>query len=273
MNRLSPVILTCLVCCLACNSNQTATQTAATDAKDQLPAPVLYTVVDSFPHDTASFTEGLVVHKGQLFESTGHTDSYPFSQSLFGAVDLKTGKIQVKALLDNRTYFGEGIVFLHDKIYQLTYDTQIGFIYDAATYKKLGTFHYNGQGWSLTTDGRFLIMSNGSSNIAYLDPATFTIVKTLNVVDNNGPVSNINELELINGFIYANQWLTNYICKIDTASGRVVGRLDAGPLAIKAKAAFAGSEALNGIAFDSATGKVYVTGKLWPVIYQLALHS
>lgn len=233
-------------------------------------SPVIkYTIVARFAHDTTSFTEGLMVHKGQLFESTGHTDSYESSRSLFGIVDKSSGRITIKAEIDKSKYFGEGIVFLKDKVYQLTDTTRIGFIYDTTNFKKTGEFHYEGDGWGLTTNGSHLIMSNGSSNIIYRDPTTFRTVKTLNVTDNNGPVSNINELEQINGFIYANQWLTDYILKIDTSSGKVLGRLDLSPLKAAAKLAYPGAVETNGIAFDAAVDKIYVTGKLWPFIYEI----
>jgi len=228
-----------------------------------------YTVVRSFPHDTTSFTEGLLVHDGKLFESTGHTNSYPFSRSLFGIVDPNTGKIDVKAEIDRNRYFGEGITFLRNKVYQLTDTTRIGFIFDARTYKPLGEFHYAGDGWALTTNGTYLIMSNGSGTLLYRDPATFDPVKKLMVTADDVPVDSLNELELIHGYIYANKWLTNYILKIDTATGRVVGKLDLSSLSEDAALRYPGSAEMNGIAYDSVQNKIYVTGKLWPTIYEI----
>ncbi len=177
--------------------------------------------------------------------------------------------MDTKAEIDKNKYFGEGIAFLNGRVYQLTDTTHIGFVYDAKTYKKLGTFVYDGEGWGLTTNGKYLIMSNGSSNLYYRDPSSFKIIKTLNVTDNNGPVQNINELEIIGGYIYANQWLTDNILKIDTTSGKVVGRLDLSSLRTEAKTKYPYSEETNGIAFDSASNKIYVTGKLWPLIYEI----
>jgi glutamine cyclotransferase len=204
-----------------------------------------------------------------LFESTGHTSSYPSSRSLFGPVDLKNGRIDIKAEIDKNKYFGEGIAFLKDRIYQLTDTTHIGFVYNAETFKKLGSFTYDGEGWGLTTNGRDLIMSNGSSNLYYREPSTFKIIKTLNVTDNNGPVQNVNELEMIHGYIYANQWLTDNILKIDTTTGKVVGKLDLSSLKTEVKMKYPFSEETNGIAYDSVTNKVCVTGKLWPLIYEI----
>jgi len=254
---------------IACNNNAEQRTPVQETVVNNTPPVIDFTVMARFAHDTTSFTEGFLVHNGQLFESTGYTDAYASSRSLFGTVDMSSGKITIKAEIDKTKYFGEGIVFLKDKVYQLTDKTMIGFIYDSAGYKKTGEFHYEGEGWGLTTNGTYLVMSNGSSNIIYRDPINFKPVKTLNVTDNNGPVSNINELELIRGFIYANQWLTDYILKIDTSSGKVLGRLDLSSLKAAAKSAYQGSIETNGIAFDAVANKIYVTGKLWPFIYEI----
>ncbi|HEY4060709.1 MAG TPA: glutaminyl-peptide cyclotransferase [Puia sp.] len=271
--RLIPVILTALTFSVSCNNPSAGgSSTVAGDKPaDNTPPIINYTVIRALPHDTASFTEGLLVHDGVLYESTGTEPDMPESRrSLFGVVDPKTGKISPRAELDRTKYFGEGISFLHDKVYQLTWKTKIGFIYDAKTFKKLGEFPMPvKEGWGMTTDGTNLIMSDGSSNISYVDPTTFRLVKVVGVTDNNGPVSNINELELINGYLYANQWESNYILKIDPASGKVVGKLNLDSLANAAKNKFGGVDVLNGIAYDSATGKVFVTGKLWPDIYEI----
>jgi glutamine cyclotransferase len=252
-------------------SRQDAAAGEGDKSSDNTPPLINYSVIQAMPHDTSSFTEGLLFHNGQLFESTGTEPSMPESRrSLFGIVDPKTGKISKKAELDRNKYFGEGIVFLHDKVYQLTWTTKTGFIYDAKTFSRLGEFPIPvKEGWGMTTDGTNLIMSDGTSNISYVDPGTFRLVKVIGVTDNNGPVSNINELELINGFLYANQWQTNYILKIDPSSGKVTGKLDLTSLATQAHNKYPGSDVLNGIAYDSTTGKVYVTGKLWPEIYEI----
>jgi glutamine cyclotransferase len=254
---------------VACHNNQESEQKLTDKTEDNSPENINFKVVNALPHDTTSYTEGFLFYKGLLFESTGHTSSYPSSRSLFGPVDLKNGRIEIKAEIDKNRYFGEGIAFLKGRIYQLTDTTHIGFIYNAETFKKLGTFTYDGEGWGLTTNGEFLIMSNGSSNIYYRDPSTFKIIKTLNVSDNNGPVQNINELEMIHGYIYANQWLTDNILKIDTTTGQVVGKLDLSSLKTEAKVKNPFLAEANGIAFDSVSNKVFVTGKLWPTIYEI----
>lgn len=230
-----------------------------------------YTLHKIYAHDTTSFTEGLLVHNGVLYESTGSPKELPQTRSLFGTVDLTTGVIAPKVELDRKKYFGEGITFLNDKVYQLTYETKVGFIYDAKSFKRIGQFTFpSHEGWGLTTDGQSLIMSDGTHIITYLDPSSFQVQKTLLVTDNNGPVKQLNELEYINGFIYANVYTTNHIVKIDASTGRVVGRLDLTSLAQDAKLKYPGSLEMNGIAYDAIKGSIYVTGKMWPHIYEIA---
>jgi len=266
----SLLVLSLFTLFISCNNNDKP-DTSAEKPVDNAPPAINYSVVRILPHDTTSFTEGLLFHEGQLYESTGTEPNMPESRrSMFGVVDLKTGKIDKKAALDRNKYFGEGITFLKDKVYQLTWQTKVGFIYDAKTFKPLGQFPIPvKEGWGMTTDGTNLIMSDGTSNISYVDPNSFRLVKVVGVTDNNGPVTNINELELINGFIYANQWQTNYILKIDTASGKVVGRLDLDGLFSTEHNKYALADTMNGIAYDSTTGKIYITGKLWPDIYEI----
>jgi glutamine cyclotransferase len=269
MNRLIPFLL--ILSLFASCSNSGNDSSTAESTPDNAPPLINYTVMKALPHDTTAFTEGFLFHDGQLYESTGTDADMPDSRrSLFGTVDLTTGKITPKVEIDRKKYFGEGIAFLDGKVFQLTYKTKIGFIYDAKTFKKLGEFTFpTAEGWGMTTDGTHLIMSDGTSNISYLDPNTFRLVKVLGVTDNNGPVSNINELELIKGYLYANQWQTNYILKIDTTSGKVIGKLNLDSVVGEIKNRFPGADVLNGIAFDSASGKVYVTGKLWPNIFEI----
>jgi glutaminyl-peptide cyclotransferase len=229
-----------------------------------------YTTVETLPHDTTSFTEGFLVHNNQLFESTGSPEELSETRSVFGPVDIKTGKIDKKAELDRKIYFGEGIIFFKDKIYQLTYKNQVCFVYDANTYKKIGQYKYaNKEGWSFTTDGKYIIMSDGTNVLSYIDPSNFQVVKTLNVSANNYAVENVNELEFIKGYIYANVWPNDKIVKIDTASGNVVGKLDLTLLKQQALGSHPQSLETNGIAYDPATDKIYVTGKMWPHIFQI----
>jgi glutamine cyclotransferase len=260
---------------MACNNNTPDTSGGAVE-----PAPPLigFTVINTYPHDTGFYTEGLEFHDGQLYESSGagsaDTDGQkPPYPSAFGIVDLKTGKVDRKVTLDNGVYFGEGITIMNGKIYQLTWQNHVGYIYDAKTFKKLQEFSYPGEGWALTHDSTHLIMSDGSSNLQFIDPATIGAnLKAQSIVgvsDNNGPVPNVNELEYINGFIYANQYTTNYILKIDPSNGKVVGKLDLSSLEAEAKKKDSGAEVLNGIAWHPETNSLYVTGKLWPNIYEI----
>jgi glutaminyl-peptide cyclotransferase len=253
---------------VACNNADNKPN--ASSEIDNTPPVINYNTVNAFPHDTTSFTEGFLVHDGQLYESTGYDSEFASTRSLFGPVDLKTGKIQPKVEIDKSKYFGEGIVFLNGKVYQLTYKTKVGFVYDAKTFKKLGDFTFPSvEGWGMTTDGTYLIMSDGTSNISYLDPNNFKLVKILGVSDNNGPVAAINELEYINGYIYANIYGTNYIDKIDQASGKVIGKLDLTTLVNETKTKYPDALEMNGIAYDSVAKKVYITGKMWPNIYEI----
>jgi len=231
---------------------------------------ISYSLVNSFLHDTTSFTEGFLVHQGKLYESTGATKELPQTKSLFGIVNLETGKIEKKVELDKMKYFGEGIAFLDGRVFQLTYKTKVGFIYDAETFKKLGEFTFPGdEGWGMTSDGKNLIMSDGTHKLTYLDPKTLLVANTLSVSENGYVKEKLNELEFINGYIYANIWMTNTIVKINPENGNVVGLLDLTSLIDEAKNLYPWSQEMNGIAYDGANDKIYVTGKLWPKIYEI----
>lgn len=253
----------------SCNNNTTGEDNTTTEPAVTTPV-INYTVAKYYVHDTSLFTEGLLFHNGQLFESTGSPEELPNTRSMIGITDLKTGKFTKKVEIDKSKYFGEGIVFFNNKLFQLTYKNQLCFIYDANTFKKTGEFTYaNKEGWSLTTDGSSLIMSDGTNVLTYIDPVKYTPTKILSVTENGYPVDKLNELEFIKGFIYANIWLTDYIVKIDPSSGAVVGKIDLSSLTNEAKNKNPNADVLNGIAYDSTTDKVYVTGKLWPVIYEV----
>lgn len=250
------------------NRNETASQ--QTSNESAAPAAINYGVVQAYPHDTTAFTEGLLFHAGKLYESTGSPTDMAQTKSVIGEVDLNTGKLQVKVELNRNKYFGEGMVILNNKVYQLTYLSKVGFVYDFPTFKKLGEFTFpSTEGWGLTTDGTYLIMSDGTSQLTYLHPDTFKTEKILGVADNQGAVEKLNELEYIKGFIYANIYTTNTIVKIDPESGKVVGKLDLSSLAQDARAKNPAALELNGIAYHAATDQVYVTGKMWPNIYAL----
>lgn len=252
----------------ACGSNDANADANSGEPAIAAPVNLSFQVLNQFPHDTTAFTEGFTFYDGKLYESTGSPDAPHNSGTWIGAVDLQSGKVDKKVDLGT-SYFGEGIVFFKDKIYQLTWQTKKGFVYDAKTFKKLREFSYGSEGWGLTHDGENLIMSTGSSNLYYLSPDSLSFVKMLPVQDNNGYVGSLNELEYINGYIYANQWLTPNILKIDPATGYVVAKLDLTKQVAEVKAKFPGAQEMNGIAYDSATQKTFITGKKWPVIYEI----
>lgn len=256
----------------ACNDAGTGATDDTTKNVSTAPPAIQYAVVNKYPHDTSYFTEGLEFYKGQLFESSGgNADESPYPSEL-GISDLKTGKVTPKVQLDKTKYFGEGITFFNDKLYQLTWVSQVGFVYDATTFKKIKEFKLPAkEGWGLTHDSAHLIMSDGTSNLYYMSPDSLKLLNILRVTDNNGPVANINELEYINGYIYANQWETPYVLKIDPATGKVIGRIDLENLQKEAAALRPGADVLNGIAYDSATGQLLVTGKRWPFLYEIKI--
>lgn len=258
---------------IACNPEKPIEKNSKT-IEQAMPSKIVetinFSVVNKYPHDVNSFTEGFLFHDNKLFESTGSPENIPQTKSLFGSVDLATGKIDVKAELDKRFYFGEGIVFINDKVCQLTYTNQTGFVYDAKTFKKMNQFTYaNKEGWGMTTDGKSIIMSDGTNELTYLNPNDFSVIKKMAVTQNNYALDYLNELEYINGFIYANVWMTHYIVKIDPATGEVLGQMDLTDLFNQARQINPYSAETNGIAYDSVSDKILVTGKMWPTIYQI----
>jgi len=219
-----------------------------------------YEIVNTYPHDPSAFTEGLVYTDGAMYESTGLSGSSTLRQ-----LDLRTGAV-LRAVPLGAQYFGEGATLFQGKIFQLTYQSQIAFVYDAASFAPIEQFFYSGEGWGLTHDDRRLIMSNGTNQIRFIDPATFQTVSTINVHDAQGaPIVNVNELEYVNGEIYANIWLTDSVARIDPASGLVVGWIDFTGLL----PAGTPGDVLNGIAYDDATGHLLVTGKFWPSLFEV----
>ncbi len=229
-------------------------------------APVQYTyeVVHAYPHDTDAFTEGLVFLNGRLFESTGLN-----GQSTLREVDLASGKV-LRATPLMQEYFGEGLAVLNAKAYQLTWQTHKGFVYDRDTFKLEKDFAYTGEGWGLTTDGKSLIMSDGTSQIRYLDPATFAVQRTFTVTRQGQPVDQVNELEYIKGEIYANVWKTNDVLRIDPQTGHVTGVIDfSGLLPLEDRRY--NTDVLNGIAYDAAADRLFVTGKNWDKLFEVKL--
>jgi glutaminyl-peptide cyclotransferase len=226
-----------------------------------------YTVVKIFPHDTSAFTQGLVIEYGRLFESTGQEGA-----SWIAEVELVSGKQDKKVLLADQ-YFGEGITILNNKIYQLTWKSHAGFVYDINSFQKIQEFQYEHEGWGITHDGKNLIVSDGTDKIHFLDTATLKEVRVLDITQGSIPVDKLNELEFIEGYLFANRWMTNEVLKIDLSNGNVVGRLDLTELAREANQRNPSVDVLNGIAYEKKSGLLLVTGKWWPLLFAMRLEN
>lgn len=223
-----------------------------------------YDIVNTYAHNRTGFTEGLLYLNGFLYESTGLN-----GQSSLRRVDLTTGNILQRAEVPSE-YFGEGLAALDGKLYQLTWKRQTGFVYDLNTFQTLTNFTYTGEGWGLTTDGHSLIRSDGTAMIHFFDPATFAETRTITVTANGQPVKNINELEWVKGLIYANIWKSYYVIQIDPATGNVVGIVDFSGLLLPTDVD-EHTDVFNGIAYDAATDRLFVTGKCWPKLFEVKL--
>ena len=225
-----------------------------------------YNIVNTYPHDRDAFTEGLVFEDGFLFEGTGLLE-----QSTLRRVELETGAVlQIHELPDQ--FFGEGITIYGDKIIQLTWQSNVGFVYDKTSFELLQQFDYPTEGWGITHDEEHLIMSDGTSALHFLDLQTFEEIGQLAVFDDAGPVTRLNELEYIQGEIYANVWQTDRIARIAPGTGRVVGWVDLEGL-LTAEDRSEPVDVLNGIAYDADTDRLFVTGKLWPKLFEIELIS
>jgi glutaminyl-peptide cyclotransferase len=238
-------------------------QTSANSPAKEVPR-YGYSIVNVYGHDTKAFTQGLEFHDGKLLESTGET-----GHSSLRRVALETGDILQRVTVP-APYFGEGITLLNGRIYQLTWQHQLGFIYDYNSFQKVGEFRYNGEGWGLTNDGQSLILTDGTNRIRFLDPENFRVTKTISVLDGKRPINDLNEVEYVNGEIYANIWHQNLIATIDPQSGRVTAWIDLNGL-LRAGEVTEEEAVLNGIASDAATGRLFVTGKLWPKLFEIKI--
>jgi glutaminyl-peptide cyclotransferase len=227
-------------------------------------APVAgYRVVHVFPHDSQAFTQGLVYLDGVFYEGTGLN-----GRSTIRKVKIETGQVMQMQKLDSQ-YFGEGIAILNDTLFQLTWQSGIAFLYDRATFTRTGTFSYTGEGWGLTHDGRRLIMSDGTGTLRFIDPASHKEISRLAVRDGGRPVLNLNELEYIKGEVFANVWQTDRIARISPKTGEVSGWIDLKGLLPASEQA--PDAVLNGIAYDAAGDRIFVTGKLWPKVFEIRI--
>ncbi|MBI4852185.1 MAG: glutaminyl-peptide cyclotransferase [Acidobacteria bacterium] len=223
-----------------------------------------YEVVKTLPHDTSAFTQGLVFYQGSFYESTGLQ-----GQSSLRLVEVDTGKVAKKVSVPAE-YFAEGMTIFQGKIFQLTWLNQKGFVYDLGSLQKEKDFSYYGEGWGLTNDEKNLILSDGTNKIRFIDPFSFEVLKTISVSENGQPIANLNELEYIKGQIFANVWQTNRIIVIDPSSGNVTASIDLTGI-LKPEDVTTQVDVLNGIAYDLSKDRLFVTGKLWPKIFEIKL--
>jgi glutaminyl-peptide cyclotransferase len=266
MKKIIPFIFILLM--VACNNG-------ANDKPDDVPKDVpinlSYSIISpSYPHDTSSFTQGLTFYKDELYEGTGN-----YEKSRLMKVDLKTGKaiksvkLDVKSIkVNNDSVFGEGIAILHDTIYQLTWQTHVVLVYNMKL-EKIKEFPLATEGWGITTDGKSLIVSAGGSDLDYYDPSTFAKQKSVTVTEAGANSFNLNELEFIDGFVYANQWQAPYIFKINPADGKIVAKINLTQVWDRVMVIDPKANVPNGIAYNDVTKKIYVTGKLWPELYEI----
>ena len=225
-----------------------------------------YQVVHTYPHDPTAFTQGLFYLDGFLYEGTGLLD-----RSSIRKVRLETGEVLQKRVLTNDAYFGEGIVNWKDRLVEITWQTNIGFVYDLASFQPQREFHYQGEGWGLTQDGKRIIMSDGiTPRLRFWDPETLAETGSVTVTADGEPVLNLNELEWVKGEVYANVWQTDRIARLNPANGKVIGWIELAGLLSPADRT-GDTDVLNGIAYDAKTDRLFVTGKNWPKLFEIRL--
>ena len=221
-----------------------------------------YKVIHTYPHDEQAFTQGLIFVDGQLYESTGLN-----GHSTLRMDDLETGKV-LQHIDVPAQYFAEGLTNWHSNLVQLTWKAHTAFVYDRFSFRLLKTLHYDGEGWGLTQDGKNLILSDGSATLRFLNPETFQVVRRINVTDQGQPVKELNELEYIHGQIYANVWYSNKIARISPQTGKVLGWIDLSDL-VSSLGLQNQDAVLNGIAYDAQHDRLFITGKLWPKLFEI----
>lgn len=248
-----------------CDAKSPSSAASATAAAISAP-PVVYAyeVVGSYPHDREAFTQGLIYLNGEWIESTGLN-----GKSTLRRVEIRTGKV-LKQVKVPSEYFAEGATVLDGKIYQLTWQSHKGFVYDLATFALEKEFTYTGEGWGLATDGKSLILSDGTNQIRFLEPKTFAVTRTISVLRNGEPLRLLNELEYIHGEIYANIWQSQTIARIDPATGRLLGLINLYGLLPDTERTI-DTDVLNGIAYDAEKDRLFVTGKNWPKIFEVRI--
>lgn len=250
----------------SCNENKNIETTKSTDD---------FLIINTYKHDINSFTEGLFFDFDTIYESTGSPKDLPLTKSVFGILNLNTGKIDIKSELDKNLYFGEGIALCDKKIFQLTYLNKVGFIYDSKTFNKIGEFNYtNDEGWGLTNiENDTLIMSDGTNVLTFLDSKSLKLVKKIYVTEFGNELHNVNELEYVDGYIYANIYTTNKIVKINSNNGLVIKSYDFSKLYYDSKHRNPNALEMNGIAYNKKTKTFFITGKMWPSIYEVKFNN
>ena len=273
-SKIIPAFFICFFL-VSCGDNSSTPDYDSSLPVNNIPPPsqIMYKVISVYPHDSGAFTQGLEYFGGKLYEGTGE-----YNRSSLRLVDLKTGKVEKSYLIPDKSIFGEGITIFKNKIYQLTWQSNKVYVYPLENFNRpVDSLKWNREGWGATNDGKNIIISDGSSNLFFVEPdeknKNFKVNKILTVADNRGEVDSLNELELINGSIFANRWLTNEIVKIDTSTGYVTGTMNLSGLLRQydPTAKFEDGAVLNGIAYDTATKKLYITGKDWPRLFEMQL--
>ncbi|HQW83859.1 MAG TPA: glutaminyl-peptide cyclotransferase [Ferruginibacter sp.] len=263
-------VIALLAILAACNNN--GSDEFIDNSVKPVPVPAIsYSIIAEYPHDTSAYTQGLEFHNGKLYEGTGD-----FETSSLRITDALTGKVEKKHMMGTDSIFGEGITIFNKKIYQLTWESNIVYVYDINNLDMpIKTFKWPYEGWGLTNNGTDLIISDGTANLYFVNPDDFRLKSTINVSDNSGPIDNLNELEYVDGFVYANIYQTDNIIKIDPASGHVVGKMEFPGLKEKyfADKNIPGrTDVLNGIAYDSTRKTFFITGKRWPKMFELRMN-
>lgn len=265
MTRYTVLLFTVLLFLAACNnddkSNGNTPETP--DNGESSVQAISYSIAKQYPHNASSFTQGLVIYKGKLYEGTGNR-----GESKLMEVDLNTGKA-LKSINLPEKYFGEGIAILNDTVYQLTWQENVVFVYTLPDFKKVKEFPIATEGWGITTDGKNLIVSDGTSNLYFYEPATFDLLRSQSVRFNGALAFKLNELEYINGYVYANQWESPFIYKIDPSNGSIVGQMNLQDIWNNIRKDSPKADVPNGIAYDADTKKTYITGKWWPSLYEI----
>ena len=258
----------------ACNGNSDKTPDVDDSLRPVLTPQIKYNIVNIYPHDTSAYTQGLQLYNGKLYEGTGD-----YTNSMLQIADVKTGKVEKRHKIGKSktdSTFGEGINIFKGKLYQLTWQNHIVYVYDVNNIDKpIKTFNWPYDGWGITNNGIDLIISDGSANLYFVDAETFRIKNTVAATEDGRPVYSINELEYIDGYVFANVYQSDFIIKIDPSSGKVVGKMDLPGLKEKyfpKENIPDRTDVLNGIAYDSATKKIFITGKRWPKLFEITLN-